>query len=157
VSAPVRVSRSSGRGKSGLKYLIGLGVILAAIVWIVSSGLRDNLVFFITPSEYMKDTARYENRVVRLGGVVEPGTVNLNKETLELRFIVSDGIAQLPVVHQGTPPDMFEEGMGVTIEGKFEGETFRGDTLLVKHSEEYRAPKPGEKIDYEKLIRDTKG
>lgn len=148
---------NAGTSRRGAwKYIAGLLVIAAAVAYILTSSLSSNLTYFITPSEYARDEARYAGRTVRLGGVVEPGTVKYDKSTLQLRFVVSDGTVQFPVVHQGTPPDLFREGTGVTIEGKFDGNLFRGQTLLVKHSEEYRVPQPGEKVDYAKIIQDAR-
>lgn len=132
--------------RGGLKYALGLLVILSAIAYMVLAGLQQNLVFFVTPSEVLQDQARYLNRTVRLGGVVQAGSVEFDRRTLDLRFIVSDGTASFPVVHRGTPPDLFRERQGVTVEGRFDGPVFRGETLLVKHSEQYRAPAPGEKV-----------
>jgi cytochrome c-type biogenesis protein CcmE len=143
------------------KYLIGLAVIVGAVIYIFTSSINQNLTFFITPSEYLKDETKYAGRTVRLGGVVEPGSVKFNRQTLDLMFVVSDGTAKFLVRHQGTPPDLFREGMGVTIEGKFVGSgtsaTFDGTQLLVKHSEEYSAPKPGDpNYNYRKAIEDAR-
>lgn len=138
-------SLASPRPRRGtLKYVLGLLAILAASAYMAYGGLSRNLVFFVTPSEVLQDEARYRGRTLRLGGLVQPGTVRFDRRTLDLRFTVTDGTASFPVVHRGTPPDLFQEGLGVTVEGRLDGGVFRGETLLVKHSEEYRAPKPGE-------------
>ena len=68
------------------KYLLGILVILGALGYMVFGGLGRNLVYFLTPSEYLQDQARYQNRPVRLGGLVKPGTVQYDKDRLELRF-----------------------------------------------------------------------
>ncbi len=143
---------------SNLKYFIGAGIVLAAVGFIFNNSLNNNLTFFVTPSEYLADQAKYQNKTVRLGGVVEPGSVHWNKENLELTFTLSDGTAKFPVSYVGAPPDLFQPGIGATVEGKFESKIFKGSQLLVKHSEEYSAPKPGEKLDYgwiTKVIRES--
>lgn len=149
------------RSRSAIKYLVGGLVIIGAIVYIFTSSIQQNLTFFITPSEYLQDEAKYAGRTVRLGGVVEPGSVKFNRDTLELSFVVSDGTVKFPVKHSGTPPDLFKEGMGVTVEGEFEGAgknaVFQGTQLLVKHSEEYSAPKTGDpNYNYQKAIQDAR-
>ncbi len=152
---------SSPRSRGAIKYLVGGLVIVAAIVYIFTSSIQQNLTFFITPSEYLQDEAKYAGRTVRLGGVVEPGSVKFDRTNLELSFVISDGTVKFPVKHSGTPPDLFKEGMGVTVEGKFQGSgqsaVFEGTQLLVKHSEEYSAPKPGQSgYDYQKAIQDAR-
>lgn len=85
------------------KYALGLLVILGALAYLLFGGLGQNLVYFLTPSEYLQDQARYQNRPVRLGGLVKPGTVRYDKDLLELRFVLTDGVAEVPVLHKGTP------------------------------------------------------
>jgi cytochrome c-type biogenesis protein CcmE len=145
---PRRRKRSGG----ALKYGIAAAVVLVGIGILLSSSLGNNLTFFITPSEYARETAKFEGRTVRLGGVVEPGTKTFDINTLELKFTISDGATAYPVTYKGAPPDLMREGIGVTVQGKFQNGVFNGEELLVKHSEEYRAPKPGEKLDYTRLI-----
>jgi cytochrome c-type biogenesis protein CcmE len=149
-------SRPTGLARGAWKYALGMAVIVGAVGWMLSSSLTANLNFFLTPSEYLLDESKYAGRRVMLGGVVEPGSVAFDKEKLKLSFVVSDGTAQFKVLHSGTPPELFKAGTGVTIEGKLEGSgtsaVFQGERLLVKHSEEYRAPKPGEKVNYGKAL-----
>jgi cytochrome c-type biogenesis protein CcmE len=149
----------SPRPSDNWKYILGLVIILGGVGFVLSSSLNTNLTFFITPSEYLADTAKYADKTVRLGGVVQENSVSYNKQTLELRFVITDGTSKFPVSFTGTPPDLFKPGRGVTVEGKFAGNTFQGEQLLVKHSEEYRAPKPGEKLDYANItdkIKDSR-
>jgi cytochrome c-type biogenesis protein CcmE len=150
------VSRSNGLARGAWKYALGLAVVVGAVGWMLSSSLSENLQFFVTPSEYLREEAKYNGKRVMLGGVVEPGSVAFDKENLKLSFVVSDGTSKFKVLHSGTPPELFKAGTGVTIEGKLEGTganaVFQGERLLVKHSEEYRAPKPGEQVNYGKAL-----
>ncbi len=140
-----------------LKYAVGVVVILGALGYMLFGGLGRNLVYFLTPSEYLEDPGRYGDRPIRLGGLVEPGTVRYDKDTLTLRFVLTDGVAQVPVVHKGTPPPLFKEGQGVVVEGRFAGEVFQGRNLLVKHSEEYRPPEAGWKPEeVRKLLEEAR-
>jgi cytochrome c-type biogenesis protein CcmE len=140
------------RSSGALKYGIAGLLVLGAIGLLLSTSLSTNLTFFITPTQYAQETAKFENKTVRLGGVVEPGTKAFDIKTLTLKFKISDGTTTYPVTYQGAPPDLMREGIGVTVQGKFQNGVFQGEELLVKHSEEYRAPKPGEKVDYTRLI-----
>ncbi|MEN2981778.1 MAG: cytochrome c maturation protein CcmE [Thermus sp.] len=139
------------------KYVLGVLLILGALGYMVFGGLGRNLVYFLTPSEYLQDQTRYQNRPVRLGGLVKEGTVRYDKDRLELRFTLTDGVAEVPVVHRGTPPGMFKEGQGVVVEGRFREGVFQGSNLLVKHSESYQAPKAGwTPEEVRKLIEEAK-
>ena len=79
--------------------------------------------------------------VVRLGGQVKPGSVDWNAEENMLRFDLSDGKQAVPVECTGAPPQMFREGIGVVVEGTVTATgVFSSDRLMVKHSNEYKAP-----------------
>ncbi len=139
------------------KYLIGALVILGALGYLIFGGLSQSLTYFITPSEYFQNPGKYAGKRVRLGGLVKPGTVRFDRDTLELRFVLTDGVAEVPVEHRGTPPALFKERQGVVVEGRFKGKTFVGDTLLVKHSETYQPPKEGyTPEEVRKLIEEAK-
>ena len=139
------------------KLIVGLLVIGGALAYLIFGGLGQNLVYFITPSEYYQDQAKYQTRQVRLGGLVKTQSINYNRDNLELRFTVSDGVREIPVLSKGsTPPALFGENRGVVVEGRFEGPTFVSQTLLVKHSESYQAPKEGyTPEDIRKLIEEA--
>lgn len=123
----------------------GLAVIVAVFAWLLFGGLEKNVVFFLTPQELMAKGADGVGKPVRLGGLVKPGSVNWNAQTLDLRFTVTDGAKDVLVHSTGAPPQMFRDGMGVIVEGRVgQAGVFEATGLMVKHSEEYRAPKPGE-------------
>jgi cytochrome c-type biogenesis protein CcmE len=83
---------------------------------------------------------------VRLGGQVKPGSVKWNDTTLALHFTITDGTSDIAVDSKGAPPQMFRDGMGVVVEGRYRADgVFSCTSLMVKHSNEYRPPKPGEK------------
>ena len=108
------------------------------------------MVYFILPSEYAQNPSEYAGRRIRLAGIVEKGSVRPDNKNLRLDFAISDGIKSYPVSHAGPQPDLFREGTGVVVEGKFEEGAFISDNLLIKHSEVYEAPQDGE-IDVEDL------
>ena len=103
---------------------------------------------FWTPKELIaKGDAGFE-KPVRLGGQVKPGTVVWDDKTLDLRFVITDvdGVSDIVVHSKGAPPQMFRDGMGVVVEGRFGSDkVFQSTQLMVKHSNEYRAPKAGER------------
>jgi cytochrome c-type biogenesis protein CcmE len=109
-----------------------IGAVLLAI-W----GLRSQASYFYVPSEIL--AARPDpDRGVRLGGMVEKGSVKTEADGVTIAFVVTDGKAQVPVRFRGIVPSLFTEGSGVVAEGKLaRNGTFIADNLLAKHDERY--------------------
>ena len=140
-------------------WILGAAAVIVAIfAWLLFGGLEKNVVFFLTPKEVLAKGNDVVGVPVRLGGQVKPGSVKWNAQTLDLRFIVTDGAREMPVHSTGAPPQMFRDGMGVVVEGRVgAGGVFEATGLMVKHSNEYRAPKPGEEAHekYKTLIQQS--
>jgi cytochrome c-type biogenesis protein CcmE len=138
--------------------IVGAVVIVAVFAWLLFGGLEKNVVFFLTPQELLAKGTDGVGVPVRLGGQVKPGSVKWNAQTLDLRFIVTDGAREMQVHSTGAPPQMFRDGMGVVVEGRVgAGGVFEATGLMVKHSNEYRAPKPGEEAHekYKTLMKQS--
>ncbi|MDX1577824.1 MAG: cytochrome c maturation protein CcmE [Gemmatimonadota bacterium] len=143
--------------KKKLWMLVGLGAIGGAIALLAAGGLSENMVFFLTPTELEAKAADVAGSPIRLGGQVKPGSVDWDEETRELRFVVMEGSVEIPVESTGAPPQMFQEGMGVVLEGTYgEDGVFRSTNLMVKHSNEYAPPDEGHdpRETYESLMRE---
>lgn len=118
--------------------LIGLGI--GYVLW---GGLEQNLVYFVTPTELLAKGKQAIGNPVRLGGVVAPGSVHY--ESNLIIFDVKDDHSIIPVETTKTPPQMFQEEMGVVVEGAMKADgKFLADRLMVKHGNEYRPPEEGE-------------
>lgn len=131
-------------------------ILLATFGWLLYGGLNKNVVFFLTPKELVAKGANGYDVPVRLGGMVVPGSVTWDEKTLDLRFRVTDDSDTVAVHSVGAPPQMFQPGMGVVVEGKYErAGVFQATNLMVKHSNEYHPPKAGEKPEemYKTLIK----
>jgi cytochrome c-type biogenesis protein CcmE len=77
-------------------------------------------------------------RAVRLGGMVEAGSLRKDADGVTLQFVVTDGKARIPVSFRGIAPDLFQENSGVVAEGRLApGGRFVADNLLAKHDEKY--------------------
>lgn len=136
----------------------GAAIIVAVFAWLLFGGLEKNVVFFLTPQELLAKGTDGVGVPVRLGGQVKPGSVKWNAQALDLRFTVTDGAREMPVHSTGAPPQMFRDGMGVVVEGRVgTGGVFEATGLMVKHSNEYRAPKPGEEAHekYKTLMKQS--
>jgi cytochrome c-type biogenesis protein CcmE len=117
------------------KFVVGIAVIALALAYMIYAGVTQSAVYFVTPSEL--SASPKPGKVYRLGGMVEKGTVRWTPTTLDLSFSISDGQTRVPVRHHGTPPDLFGEGRGAVVEGKWtSGGYFQATQILAKHSEE---------------------
>jgi cytochrome c-type biogenesis protein CcmE len=125
--------------------LVGaLSAIVAAFAALASGALTENLVPYHDPGSVLAAGSAAIGPTLRLGGQVEPGSVRFDEATRRLSFALSDGKARIPVETEGVPPDMFREGIGALVEGKLGADgVFHGSRILVKHSNEYRAPREG--------------
>jgi cytochrome c-type biogenesis protein CcmE len=113
----------------------GLAVLTVAAV-LVLSALKDSIVFFNSPSDVVTKQITPGTRI-RLGGLVQPGSIDRG-DNLQVRFQVTDGNKAIAVSYQGILPDLFREGQGVIAEGALErGGTFKADSILAKHDENY--------------------
>ena len=118
-----------------------LVAVLAAVL-LAMWGLKDRASYFYTPADVVAGKAE-QGRAVRLGGMVEHGSVQRLPDGVTIRFVVTDGKAQTPVTYRGIVPDLFREGSGVVAEGRVQGATFVADTILAKHDERYMPPQLG--------------
>lgn len=135
---------------------LGLVAVVASVGMLVWGGLKENIVYFLTPSELVARGPDIVDEPLRLGGQVKPGSVSWDAENLDLLFMVQDSIGEVGVRYTGAQPAMFREGIGVVIEGSMQGDgVFEASNLMVKHSNEYKAPH-GDSLPetmYESIIR----
>ena len=120
-----------------------LALVVAAVVALVAAAviatwaLRSQASYFYVPSEIVKDHPA-PGRAVRLGGMVEKGSILTRPDGVTIDFVVGDGTARVPVRYSGIVPDLFVEGSGVVAEGRMQANgTFIADKLLAKHDENY--------------------
>jgi cytochrome c-type biogenesis protein CcmE len=134
-----------------LVYSVAGVAILVFAGFLVYRAINAGLTYFILPNEYAQHQDRYENRRVQLGGIVEPGSVKFDEKTLLLNFNITDTVQTYTVNYTGAPPELFKDGTGVVVEGKFDGDIFVSNVVKVKHSEQYKPPTAGEAVDLENL------
>jgi cytochrome c-type biogenesis protein CcmE len=119
--------------------LLALAAVVAAGL-LALSALRDQAAFFYAPSDVKRDGLPL-GRAVRLGGMVEAGSVSRAADGVTVRFVVGDGQATTPVRFAGIVPDLFRERSGVVAEGHFNRDgSFTATNLLAKHDEKYMPP-----------------
>ena len=125
---------------SGLAALgIAAGLVLAAF--------QKNLVFFFTPSQVAAHEAP-QGRSFRIGGLVEPGSVQRQADGVTVRFVVTDTAKRVPVVYSGILPDLFREGKGVVAQGRLGADgVFAAAEVLAKHDENYMPPEAADAVE----------
>ncbi|MFM5894394.1 MAG: cytochrome c maturation protein CcmE [Novosphingobium sp.] len=110
---------------------------LIAAALLAAWALRNQASYFYLPAE-MASKPPAADRAVRLGGMVEAGSLKTAPDGVTVKFIVGDGKARIPVTYRGITPDLFKEGSGVVAEGHRQADgTFVADNLLAKHDEKY--------------------
>jgi cytochrome c-type biogenesis protein CcmE len=125
--------------------LILAGVGIATVI--ASYSLQQNLLYFQSPSEVAQQ-AMPAGRQFRLGGLVKSGTVVRPGESLETRFTITDGPAELEVRYVGILPDLFREGQGVIARGALnEQGLFEASEVLAKHDENYMPPEVADALE----------
>ena len=131
--------------------LAGLGI----ATYLVASAFRNNLVFFFSPTQVAAKEAPV-NRTFRVGGLVQEGTLQRDKDGLTVRFVVTDTAANVPVVYKGILPDLFKEGRGCVAQGRVDADgVFHADQVLAKHDENYMPPEAGQAIDKAKYAKEA--
>ena len=119
--------------------LLALAAVIGAAL-LALSGLKEQASFFYAPSDVAKEGLPL-GKAVRLGGMVEAGSVKHLPDGVSIRFVVTDGAASVPVRFSGIVPDLFREKSGVVAEGRFQPDgSFVATNLLAKHDEKYMPP-----------------
>ena len=127
------------RKRRRLLVVLGGLVMLGIATGLVLTAFNENLVFFYSPSD-LKTKDAPEGRRLRVGGLVEAGSVSKTTDGRSVQFRVTDGSNDVAVTYSGVLPDLFREGQGVVVEGVLSGGIFKADTVLAKHDERYMPP-----------------
>lgn len=121
-----------------LAALAVVAIIGAALL--AMSALKDQAAYFYTPADAKKDHVEV-GRAVRLGGMVQQGSIQREADGVTIRFVVTDNVETVPVRFTGIVPDLFKENSGVVAEGSFQPDgSFVATNILAKHDERYMPP-----------------
>lgn len=124
------------RKNKRLSFVFLTFLALAAAAGLVLAAFEDNIVFFYSPTEIVKKNIRPEQHL-RVGGLVEKGTVKRTGQNAITSFRVTDLTTSLTVNFKGILPDLFREGQGVVAEGHYRDGVFEAKEVLAKHDETY--------------------
>jgi cytochrome c-type biogenesis protein CcmE len=130
-----------------VKWTIGLIIAAGAVaLFFLSSTGNSKPVYYYSPSEFHADAAKQKDRV-KLKGLIQPGSVKMSPNRLDVWFNVQDEkdlTQSLPVHYQGAVPDAFQEGLQVVVDGRMDSQgTFQGRELIVKCPSKYESKTKG--------------
>ena len=122
-----------------------IGSLLAT--WLVISALSENMNLFYSPSEILEADID-ENVLIRAGGMVKQGSIEKSKDSLNVRFTVTDYQNELIINYEGILPDLFDENAGVVVRGNLKTDgSFEAIEVLAKHDENYMPPEVAKLIE----------
>jgi cytochrome c-type biogenesis protein CcmE len=131
--------------KQRIIYLLLGAISLSIGSFLLFNAFNKNLVFFYSPTEYFstlqQNQSFFENKMVRIGGLVKQGSFVQKPNSLEVSFYITDLSKAVKVSYTGLLPPIFREGQGIVAEGKFgDNNIFLAKKLITKHDEKYMPP-----------------
>lgn len=118
-------------------YVLGLALLgLGTATALTLAAFEENIVFFFSPSDVLAKSPG--DRAIRLGGLVEEGSIQKLEGGMTVHFRVTDTVQTIPVTYTGILPDLFREGQGVIVEGRLtDAGLFQAREVLARHDENY--------------------
>ena len=132
--------------KVKLRFLFLVIILVSVIlsVFLILQSLKENVVYFKSPSE-IKSLIELNQKKIRVGGMVKERSININSN--EVNFIITDFKNEINVIYSGAVPNLFAEGKGVVAEGFLKDKNyFTATKILAKHDENYMPPEVKEAI-----------
>lgn len=127
-------------------YIVLAIAAVGLAVGLVLNALKDNVSLYFTPTQVFNKEAP-QDRSFRIGGLVEEGSIQREKDGLTVHFMITDLHQKLPVVYKGILPDLFKEGKGVVAQGKMEADgLMHASEVLAKHDENYMPPEAADAL-----------
>ena len=126
--------------KVKLRFLFLVLILLSVIlsVYLVLQSLKENVVYFQSPSE-IKSLRELDKKKIRVGGMVKEQSISINSD--EIIFVITDFKNEINVTYSGAVPNLFTEGKGVVAEGFLKDRNyFLATKIMAKHDENYMPP-----------------
>ena len=125
--------------------LLAVGALIGAVM-LAMWGLADRAAYFRTPQDVAAGRAEV-GVPLRLGGMVKEGSIRRLEDGVTVAFVLTDGLASVPVRFTGIVPDLFVENSGAVAEGQLKPNgLFVADNILAKHDERYMPPQMGNEV-----------
>lgn len=131
------MTTGANRRRARRRYLLVLTAACLAVLILGVSAARDGMTYYRTPSEAREGLT--VGTTLRLGGLVIPGSLEHGDEISTL--LLTDGATDVTVAYSGRMPAVVREGEGAVVHGSFDSTgVFQASEILLRHSNEYRAP-----------------
>ena len=133
---PVQITGRPANKKT--KFIVGGVIIALAIVYLIYTGVQSSAAYFLTVDELYAKGVAIDNQIVRVAGKVDAATIDFNNRDLLLTFDVTSETGQhMQVIFNGPKPDQMREGAEAIVEGKYDGQAFTAQNLLLKCPSRY--------------------
>ena len=137
------IARGEGRLRSS-RILIGAVIVVAAITYLAIAGFQKSTTYYMEVDEYLNRAAEFGERVVRVNGSVQPGTIKWESSNVLLKFTLAGSAGSIPVTFRGIRPDNFEDGRTVVVEGRRDKSgVFVARKLIIQCPSKYEAAPKG--------------
>ncbi len=125
--------------KGRISFLVLLIFLLVISIFFILSSLKENVLYFLTPTEIKEKEDLEIGKSMRIGGMVKENSIFTDSK--EIKFVITDLKNEIIVTYLGTVPNLFSEGKGVIAEGRLKDKKFFvADRILAKHDETYMPP-----------------
>jgi cytochrome c-type biogenesis protein CcmE len=132
--------------KTRILLLIFTFLLAIALIFFILRSLRENVVYFFSPTEIYESVNISYSKKIRVGGLVKENSINKKNEVIN--FIITDLKNEIIVSYKGLVPNLFSEGKGVVAEGKLKDKKyFIAEKILAKHDENYMPPEVSEALN----------
>lgn len=122
--------------------LFGAVGVVALVIGLMATSLSSGLTYYLYPSEAIEQRADFADGAhFRLAGMVVDGSITESGAVTS--FVVSDGLAEIPVDLDDRVPPLFDDGVPVLIEGAWDGDRFAAHEAVIRHDENYSIPEEG--------------
>lgn len=122
--------------------LFGAVGVVALVIGLMATSLSSGLTYYLYPSEAIEQRADFADGArFRLAGMVVDGSITESGTVTS--FVVSDGLAEVPVDLDGRVPPLFDDGVPVLVEGAWDGDRFAAHEAVIRHDENYSIPEEG--------------
>lgn len=122
------------------KYLVGGAIVLIAVIYLLYLSLGSSVSYYVTVSEFYDRGTELGDTNIRIAGKIVDNSVEWNAEELELRFTITEGGKNMPVIYSGAQPAGFKAGSNILVEGKYDSDgVFRATQLILKCPSKYES------------------
>jgi len=122
------------------KYLIGGAIVLIAVIYLLYLSFGSSVSYYVTVSEFYDRITELDNANIRVAGIITDNSIEWDAEELELKFTLTEGGINMPVIYNGAQPAGFKAGSNLLVEGKYGSDSvFQATQLILKCPSKYES------------------